>query len=54
MKDKTNRFLEMQGVMKDFPGVRALDHVDFNLREGEVDCLLGENGAGKLGSICSR
>ena len=39
--------LVMKGMVKDFPGVRALDHVDFSVREGEVHCLLGENGAGK-------
>jgi ribose transport system ATP-binding protein len=37
----------MQGIIKDFPGVRALNEVDFNLRRGEVHVLVGENGAGK-------
>jgi len=39
--------LELKGVTKDFPGVRALDDVHFNVREGEVHSIIGENGAGK-------
>ncbi|CAB4913838.1 unannotated protein [freshwater metagenome] len=39
--------LEMQGIVKTFPGVRALDGVDLDVRAGEVHCLLGQNGAGK-------
>lgn len=39
--------LEAKGVGKVFPGVRALDKVDFTLRGGEVHALVGENGAGK-------
>ena len=39
--------LEMRGITKAFPGVRALDAVDFNLRGGEIHALVGENGAGK-------
>src|SRR5262245_50215545 len=39
--------LEIRGVSKRFPGVHALDRVDFDVRRGEVHVLLGENGAGK-------
>lgn len=39
--------LEMRGIVKDFPGVRALGGVDLDVRAGEVHCLLGQNGAGK-------
>ncbi len=39
--------LEMRGVCKSFPGVKALDHVQLQLRPGSVHALMGENGAGK-------
>ncbi|GAA0412979.1 sugar ABC transporter ATP-binding protein [Microbispora corallina] len=39
--------LRVQGIVKQFPGVRALDGVDLEVRAGEVHCLLGQNGAGK-------
>lgn len=39
--------VRMSGISKAYPGVQALDHVDFDLRPGEIHCLVGENGAGK-------
>jgi ABC-type uncharacterized transport system ATPase subunit len=39
--------VEMRGIVKRFPGVLANDHVDFELKRGEIHGLLGENGAGK-------
>jgi ribose transport system ATP-binding protein len=39
--------LRMEGITKEFPGVRALSGVDLDVRAGEVHCLLGQNGAGK-------
>ena len=43
----SENILEMRGISKYFAGVRALNHVDFSVRKGEVHALLGENGAGK-------
>jgi len=45
VKDKS--VLEMRNIHKSFPGVRALQAVDFTLCEGEIHALMGENGAGK-------
>lgn len=42
-----NILLEMRQIDKQFPGVHALDHVDFKVRSGEIHALMGENGAGK-------
>ena len=39
--------LTMRGIRMTFPGVKALQNVDFTLREGEIHALMGENGAGK-------
>ncbi len=39
--------LKMTGISKSFPGVKALEHVDFEAHHGEIHAFLGENGAGK-------
>ncbi len=44
---ENNLVLQAKGITKKFPGVLANDHVDFDLRAGEIHALLGENGAGK-------
>ena len=41
------KLLVMHGITKEFPGVRALDHVELQLEKGTVHALMGENGAGK-------
>ena len=42
-----NVIVEMRNIRKEFPGVVALDHVNFTLKKGTIHGLLGENGAGK-------
>ena len=44
---ENNIVLAMRDISKTFPGVKALQHVDFTLRKGEIHVLMGENGAGK-------
>ena len=43
----SQEILRTEGLSKFFPGVKALDNVNFSLRRGEIMALLGENGAGK-------
>src|SRR5215470_7328067 len=47
MGNDSAALLEIRKLSKSFPGVRALDEVDFTVRHGEVHALMGENGAGK-------
>ncbi|MDF2802307.1 MAG: sugar transporter ATP-binding protein [Anaerocolumna sp.] len=45
--DMSDNVLELKGITKIFPGIKALDDVHFQLRKGEIHALMGENGAGK-------
>lgn len=45
--DESDIVLNMEGICKSFPGVKALSNVDFQLKKGEIHALMGENGAGK-------
>ncbi len=47
MLDTSDAILRIKGISKHFPGVAALEDVDFALRRGEIHALMGENGAGK-------
>ena len=47
MAESGNEIVTMKGIYKSFPGVQALEDVDFTLRRGEIHALVGENGAGK-------
>jgi len=47
MSEANDYILTMEGIFKAFPGVQALDDVNFTLKRGEIHCLVGENGAGK-------
>ncbi len=47
MSESNNDLVVMKGIYKSFPGVQALENVDFTLRGGEIHALVGENGAGK-------
>ena len=47
MSESDHTLLSIAGISKAYPGVQALDNVDFALKRGEIHCLIGENGAGK-------
>ena len=45
--EKDSLILEMRGITKEFPGVKALDDVNLSVRKGTIHAICGENGAGK-------
>lgn len=47
VREMSEYVLELKGITKIFPGVKALDNVHFSLKKGEIHALMGENGAGK-------
>jgi ABC-type multidrug transport system ATPase subunit len=47
MSELSSPLLEVRGLVKDYPGVRALGGVDLTVNSGQVHCLIGQNGAGK-------
>src|SRR5215216_973809 len=47
MSEVSSPLLEVRGLVKDYPGVRALGGVDLRVNSGQVHCLIGQNGAGK-------
>ncbi len=47
MSDAASPLLEVRGLVKEYPGVRALGGVDLTVTSGQVHCLIGQNGAGK-------
>ena len=47
MSENSQDIIRMEGIFKSFPGVQALEDVDFDLKKGEIHALVGENGAGK-------
>ena len=44
----TDNVLEIRDLVKDFPSVRAVNNVSFDIKRNTVHCLVGENGAGKV------